>query len=277
MRQKRAQVDDASKMGMSVRKASKLFLVSRHHLHDEDKVAKRDEPVLAEMRVLAQAHPRYGYRRVLALLRRQGKVMSSKRAYRLWVKGGLKVPSRMRRKLPRRKHAEMLTTMKNHVWAYDFVFDSAANGQVLKCLTVIDEYTRESLAIDVGGSIRSARVVEVIMRLMTVHGIPRYIRSDNGPEFIAMALKAAFASLGIMTIHNEPGKPWQNGRNESFNGKFRDECLNAEYFPSRKEALLVIEAWRVAYNERRPHSSLGYLTPDEFKEKSIKLKMTENL
>ncbi len=150
--------------------------------------------------------------------------------------------------------------------AYDFVFDTTATGQQLKCLTVIDEYTRECLAIDVAGSIRSKRVIEVLSRLVSVHGAPLFMRSDNGPEFVSQAILEWIASAGIATVLNDPGKPWQNGADESFNGKFRDECLSVEWFHSRREAKVFIESWRQHYNEVRPHSSPQYLTPTEFKQ-----------
>ncbi len=154
----------------------------------------------------------------------------------------------------------------NMGWAYDFVFDTTATGQQLKCLVVIDEYTRECLAIDVAGSIRSKRVIEVLSRLVSVHGAPLFMRSDSGPEFVSQAILEWIASAGIAAVFNDPGKPWQNGTDESFNGKFRDECLSVEWFRSRREAKVVIEAWRQHYNEVRPHSSLQYLTPMEFKQ-----------
>ena len=151
------------------------------------------------------------------------------------------------------------------MWAYDFVFDTCANGQPLKCLTIIDEYTRECLAIDVAGGIRSRRVIEVLAQLVTTHGAPAYLRSDNGPEFVSRAILEWLQDAGIATALNDPGKPWQNGTDESFNGKFRDECLSLEWFRNRIDAKWVIEKWRREYNEVRPHSSLGYLTPAEFK------------
>jgi len=151
------------------------------------------------------------------------------------------------------------------VWAYDFVFDHCANGQRLKCLTVIDEWTREALAIDVAGGIRSGRVIDVLARLVSLHGAPRFLRSDNGPEFVATAVLRWLTDEGIETAHIAPGKPWQNGTDESFNGRLRDECLSMEWFRNRVEAVTVIEQWRRHYNQVRPHSSLGYLTPSEFK------------
>jgi putative transposase len=155
------------------------------------------------------------------------------------------------------------------VWAYDFVFDTCANGQQLKCLTVVDEWTREALAIDVGSSIRSGRVVDVLARLVSVRGAPRYLRSDNGPEFISMAIMKWVDQEKVETVYIAPGKPWQNGTDESFNGRFRDECLSMEWFRSRTEAAAIIETWRQHYNAVRPHSSLGYLTPIEFRAKHM--------
>jgi len=150
------------------------------------------------------------------------------------------------------------------VWAYDFVFDACANGQGLKCLTVIDEYTRECLAIDVAGSIRSERVIEVLAKLVSVRGAPRHLRSDNGPEFVSRAILRWLAEAGIETALIDPGKPWQNGAAESFNGKLRDECLGMQWFKNRVDASHLIESWRREYNAVRPHSSLGGLTPREF-------------
>ncbi len=150
------------------------------------------------------------------------------------------------------------------MWAYDFVHDRCANGQKLKCLTIVDEWTHESLAIEVAGSIRSRRVLEVLARLVGVRGAPRCLRADKGPEFVATAVLRWLSESGSDTAYIAPGKPRQNGVDESFNVKFRDKCLDMEWFRSRAEAVVVIEAWRRHYNEVRPHSSLGYLTPHEF-------------
>lgn len=198
--------------------------------------------------------------------------MSADRTYRLWRKAGLQVPrKRPRRRVAASRPRPQAPTMANQVWAYDFVFDACANGQQLKCLTVVDEYTRECLAIDVAGSIRSHRVIEVLSQLMSIRGAPQVLRSDNGPEFVSRKLLrwVTQSNLGLALI--DPGKPWQNGTTESFNGKFRDECLSMEWFRSRSEAKVMIEVWRQHYNAVRPHSSLGKLTPLEFaaKAKSI--------
>ena len=149
----------------------------------------------------------------------------------------------------------------------DFVSDALEHGRRLKCLTIVDEYTHECLAIDVAGSIRSTRVIETLARLMSLHGTPAYLRSDNGPEFVSRAILKWLLEANIDTAHTDPGKPWQNGSNESFNGKFRDECLSMEWFRNRIDAKIVIEQFRRQYNEVRPHSSLGQLTPVEFKQR----------
>jgi putative transposase len=189
-------------------------------------VARRDEPVIAAMRELAAQYPRFGYRRIRVFLARRGMSMSTDRAHRIWRRAKLQVPRRRpRRRIAAGRPRPLAPSGANQVWAYDFVFDACANGQTLKCLTVVDEFTRECLAIEVGGSIRSGRVIEVLSRLVSVRGAPRYLRSDNGSEFISRAILRWLVDEKIETALIDPGKPWQNGSNESFNGKFRDECL----------------------------------------------------
>jgi putative transposase len=244
--------------------------VARSALRYQSRLAVRDAPVLTAMRELAAQYPRYGYRRIQVFLARRGHVLSAERTHRLWRQVGLQVP----RKRPRRRIAggrprPVPATGANQMWAYDFVFDACANGQQLKCLTVIDEYTRECLAIDVAGSIRSNRVIEVLARLVSVHGAPRYLRSDNGPEFVSRAILRWLHTANIETVAIDPGKPWQNGSNESFNGKFRDECLSMQWFKNRIDAKILIEHFRREYNEIRPHSSLAMLTPIEFKQQLL--------
>jgi putative transposase len=217
------------------------------------------------MRKLAGQYPRYGYRRIRVFLARRGLMMSADRAYRLWKKAGLQVPRRRpRRRVATGRPRPLPATGANQVWAYDFVFDACANGQQLKCLTVIDEFTRECLAIDVAGSLRSGRVIEVLSKLVSVRGAPTYLRSDNGPEFVSRAVLQWLQQAEIETAAIDPGKPWQNGANESFNGKFRDECLGMQWFKNRIDAKVVIEDWRKMYNGVRPHSSLGNLTPADY-------------
>jgi len=223
------------------------------------------------MKKLADQYPRYGYRRIRIFLGRDGYSMSPGRAYRLWRQAGLQLPRRRpRKRVAASRPRPMAPTGPNEVWSYDFVFDACANGQQLKCLTVTDEFTKEGLAIDADGRIRSPRVIEVLAKLVSERGAPKFLRSDNGPEFVSHALLHWIVAEGIGTALIEPGKPWQNGVSESFNGKFRDECLSLEWFRSQAEAKVLIEQWRRHYNEVRPHSSLGYLTPNEF---VAKLKM----
>lgn len=252
--------------GLSQRRACALLGVARSALHYESVLAHRDAPVITAMKALAGQYPRYGYRRIRIFLRRQGHQMSPDRCHRLWRQARLQVPRRRpRRRIAGSRPRPLVPTDRNHVWAYDFVFDACANGQILKCLTIVDEYTRECLAIDVAGSIRSHRVIEVLSRLVSIHGAPRYLRCDNGPEFVSKAILEWIIGSGIHTAHIDPGKPWQNGTDESFNGKLRDECLSMEWFRSREEAKVIIETWRRHYNAVRPHSSLAYQTPNEFK------------
>ena len=264
-RARRQHVAYGIKRGLSQRRACQLFAVARSTLSYQSKMVAKDAPLVEALRRLSAQYPRFGYRRIQVILAREGFEMSAARTYRLWRKAKLQVPknrrgrraavSRPRPKAPMEPH---------HVWAYDFVYDRCANGQVLKCLTIIDEYTRQCLSIAVAGRIRSRRVIDELTRLVSLHGAPKYLRSDNGPEFVSRAILRWLAGQEIETAYSDPGKPWQNGMDESFNGKFRDECLNTEWFRSRAEARVVIEKWRRAYNDVRPHSSLKYMTPNEF-------------
>jgi putative transposase len=241
--------------------------VARSTLRYESRLIKRDTAVVAEMRELSARYPRYGYRRIQVFLERRGYAMSADRAHRIWRQYGLQVPrKRPRKRIATSRPRPLPALGANHVWAYDFVYDACANGQQLKCLTVIDEYTRECLAIDVAGSIRSGRVIELLSKLVSTYGAPSYLRSDNGPEFVSRAVLRWLTQANIDTAHIDPGKPWQNGPNESFNGKFRDECLSMQWFKNRTDAKILIENFRREYNEIRPHSSLGQLTPTQFKQ-----------
>jgi putative transposase len=265
---RRRQVAYVHERGVSLRRACALLSVARSMLRYESRLVKRDAPVVAVMHELAAQYPRYGYRRIQVFLARRGHVMSADRIHRLWRLHGLQVPRRRRRRRVAASRPRPLpATGANQVWAYDFVFDACANGQQLKCLTVIDEFTRECLAIDVAGSIRSGRVIEVLAKLVSVHGAPKYLRSDSGPEFVCRAILRWLHVENIETVVIDPGKPWQNGSNESFNGKFRDECLGMQWFKNRIDAKILIEAFRREFNEVRPHSSLRQLTPAEFKQK----------
>lgn len=250
--------------GISQRRACVLAAISNSSLRYTAR-PRSQAAVLDEIQRLARRYPRYGYRRVWAVLRRTRPTINHKRVYRLWQHAGLQLPRRRKRK------RYVSTTMvpcqavqPRHVWTYDFVHDHCANGTALKMLTLVDEFTRESLAIEVATSLTAHAVQHVLRAVFVRAGAPQYLRSDNGPEFIAVALQDWLKQQGLQTIHIEPGMPWQNGVGESFNGKFRDECLNMQWFRSLADAKVHIEGWRRHYNTERPHSSLGYQTPHAF-------------
>lgn len=225
--------------------------------------------MIERIRQLAMKHPSFGYRRIWAMLSRDGAKINLKKVYRLWKSEKLILPKRR----PHKKRAKPTIGIMpkaeraNQVWTYDFVFDQSLSGKSLKMLTLIDEYTRECLAVEVGVSITSEKVRSILQRVCVEKGFPEMLRSDNGSEFIAQAVNIWLAENEIKPLFIEPGKPWQNGKCESFNGKLRDECLSREWFSSVREAQVVIEKWRKFYNDERPHSSLEYLTPSEFKSK----------
>ena len=214
---------------------------------------------------LASRYGRYGYRRIWALLRADGWHVNLKRVHRIWRREGLKVPS----KQPKRGRLwlndgsciRLRPTHKGHVWAYDFVQDRTRDGRVLKMLVIVDEFSRECLAIEVARRLKSQDVLAVLADLFVRHGPPEHIRSDNGPEFVAKAVRNWLGRLGVQTLFIEPGSPWENGYCESFNGKLRDELLNTEIFDTLREAQVLIEGWRHHYNTVRPHSSLGWKPP----------------
>ncbi len=202
------------------------------------------------------------------MLEQEGFRAGRDRVHRLWRQHGLRVPRKTRRRRRLGTSAGSITRHAalhiDHVWTYDFVKDQTLDGRSIKILTVVDEYTRECLAAVVARSITAAAVVGVLRGLFAQRGVPRHIRSDNGPEFIAGAVRSWLAVNNVGPLYIEPGAPWQNGVGESFNGKLRDECLNLELFTSLREARVVIEDYRREYNHRRPHSSLGYRTPAAF-------------
>ena len=231
-----------------------------------DLVETDDEALLrVEVIRLAHTYGRYGYRRITALLRREGWQVNHKRVERIWRQEGLKVPQ----KQPKRGRLwfndgsciRLRPTHRNHVWSYDFVADRTHDGRSVKMLTVIDEYSRECLAIITERSLKSDDVLDCLAGLFIRHGAPEYIRSDNGSEFTAKVVRRWLSHIGVQTLYIEPGSPWENGYNESFNGKFRDELLNGEIFYTLKEAKVLIEKWRLEYNTFRPHSSLNYHPP----------------
>ena len=227
---------------------------------------KDDEPALvAEIIDLASRFGRYGYRTITGLLCLQGWRVNKKRVERIWKQEGLKVP----RKQPKRGRLwlndgsciRLRPERKDHVWSYDFVHERTHNGRPLKILTLIDEYTRECLALRVERRMSSEQVLETLAELFVYRGVPDHIRSDNGPEFTAQAVREWLGRTGVKTLFIEPGSPWENGYNESFNGKLRDQLLNGEIFYTLREAKVLLERWRWHYNHVRPHSSLGFRPP----------------
>jgi transposase InsO family protein len=256
------------KMELSERRACDVLEQPRMTQRYEPKQPDKDRPLVAAMKRLAGKHPRYGYRFITAKLRQNGWQVNHKRVQRLWRKEGLQVPYRRKTKKSRGSSENSCSVKKteyiNHVWTYDFIEDATEDGRKLKFLTVLDEWTRESPAIEVGRSITSKDVIAVLEYLFTVRGVPGFIRSDNGPEFIAQAIKKWLADNKVGTLYIEPGSPWENGYIESFHGRLRDELLNRELFYSVKEAKVLVENWRLEYNHHRPHSSLDYKTPAQF-------------
>jgi putative transposase len=232
--------------------------------------AKNEEEkrLVGEMLTLVGRHPRFGYRRIGKLLRRAGWRVNPKRIYRLWVREGLKVPQKQRKKRRLGQSANSCIRRKaehkDHVWTWDFLHDRTTGGRPLKWLSIIDEYTRECLALEVDRGITSEKAIDVLADLFRIRGVPKHIRCDNGPEFIAKALRRWLAQAGVETLYVEPGSPWENGYVESFHSRLRDELTNREEFMNLAEARHLADAWRLEYNHRRPHSSLDYQTPAEF-------------
>ena len=231
--------------------------------------ADKDAALTQRMAALSRQNPRYGYRRVWALLRREGWEVNKKRIHRLWREQGLKVPKKQhkRRRLVdngendvSRRRAEY----PGHVWSYDFAMDATEDGRRLKVMPIVDEYSRYCLALEVERSITAREVVETLDRLFTERGAPSFIRSDNGPEFIAKTLKRWLMASGVETLYIEPGAPWENACSETFISRLRDELLDREVFANLKEAKVLAEDYRDHYNQHRPHGALGYLTPAEF-------------
>ena len=233
----------------------------RHNHHTSD----YEERLVARVVELATQYGRYGYRRVTALLKQEGWQVNHKRVERIWRMEGLKVPQ----KQPKRKRlwlndgscVRLRPEHRDHVWSYDIVATRTSDGRPFRILTLINEYTRECLAIAVNRKITAQAVIDQLFQLFIFRGVPEHIRSDNGPEFTAKAVRGWLNRLGVKTLFIEPGSPWENGYIESFNGKLRDELLNREIFETLLEARILIEEWRREYNHVRPHSSLGYRPP----------------
>jgi len=262
--QSREGVELLKRRGSSERRSCELVDIARSSFRYESH-PRNDGELTERLRNISIKHKRYGYRRAWALLLRSGEIVNHKRVFRVWKKEGLSLPRRRPKK--RRKgtgEVPCRAEYPRHVWTYDFIYDACTGGPKLKILTVVDEFTRFSPAIEPGGSIRAEKVIEILRRCFEKYGTPSFIRSDNGPEFIAASVKDWIEAKGAKTIYIDPGSPWQNPFGESFNGKFRDECLNMEMFHNVAHAKVVIETWRRQYNEKRPHSSLNYMTPSEF-------------
>ncbi len=249
--------------GLSVPRACALMHLARSTFRYAAQ-PKDDTVLLDQLRELAVRHPRYGYRRISVLLRRTVPV-NEKRVRRLWRQQRLQVQRVRRRRLRLARPARMAAAYPGHIWAYDFVEDALADGTPLRILTVMDEFTREGLALDVALSTSAERVIGVLIALIAQYGTPANLRSDNGAEFVATAVQTWLTHCGVQTLYIEPGKPWQNGKEERFNGTVRDECLNMHQFFSVAEACVRVSTFRQHYNTERPHSRLGYLTPLAFK------------
>lgn len=252
-------------LGVSERRACRVLGQARAVQRYAPRKRDDEEPLTARIVELAGTYGRYGYRRITRTLQDEAWPVNHKRVERIWRHAGLKVPT----KQPRRGRLwlndgsciRLRPERKDHVWAYDFVTARTHDGRAFKMLTLVDEYTRECLAIDVARRLTSDDVLERLAWLMCTRGVPGHIRSDNGPEFTAAAVREWLTRVGVKTLFIEPGSPWENGYVESFNGKLRDELLNGEIFYSLKEAKVLIERWRRYYNEVRPHSALGYRPP----------------
>ena len=244
-------------------RACVLVGLSKSSWHYQPK-PRQDSELRQRIHELAREYPRRGYRFIHALLVRTGAKINKKRVRRLWREEGLTVKRKTSKKIRTGASIPMQAEYPNHVWTYDFVFDQTLEGTTLKILTLTDEFTRQSLALRVAESFTSMEVKAVLQEVIAQRGAPGFIRSDNGSEFIARDLGIWLAVQDIGTRFIEPGKPWQNGYAESFHSRLREECLNREVFYSVKHAQVLLDDWRRFYNSARPHSSLAYLTPDEF-------------
>jgi putative transposase len=254
-----------AELGVPERRACRVLGQHRSTQRKPPSAPDDEAALTADIIALATRYGRYGYRRITALLRQAGWRVNRKRVERLWRREGLKVPRKQPKKgrlwLGDGSCLRLRPEHPNHVWSYDFVEDRTHDGRKYRMLNVIDEFTRECLAIRVGRKLNSVDVVDLLSDLFILRGVPGHVRSDNGPEFIAKAVRAWIAAVGATTAYIEPGSPWENGYCESFNSKLRDELLDGEVFYSLAEAKVVIESWRRHYNSNRPHSALGYRPP----------------
>ena len=252
-------------LAVSERRACRILKQARTTQRREAKVGSEEERLTQRIVELATRYGRYGYRRITALLNWESWKVNHKRVERIWRREGLKVP----KKQPKRSRlwlndgscVRLRPLHKDHVWSYDFMTARTADGRAFRILNILDEYTRECLAVLVERRITAEDVINQLFNLFVFRGIPEHIRSDNGPEFTAKAVRRWLGRLGVKTLFIEPGSPWENGYIESFNGKMRDELLDREIFMTLTEAKVLIESWRKEYNETRPHSALGYRPP----------------
>jgi len=254
------------KRSYSERSACQLVGISRSSARYHPKEQPEEATFRRRVRELANQHPNYGYRRVTAILRREGSNVNHKRVQRVWKLEGLQLPRRKPRKRRYGPRGEVIhkARYRNHVWSYDFLEEHTVKGNRLRILAVIDEFTRECLALLVDRSITSDKVVDLLDWLFMVHGKPQHLRSDNGPELVAHVVQDWLAEQGCQTIYITPGSPWENAYIESFIGKFRKECVDRFLFYTLDETRSIIEDWREEYNHFRPHSALGYETPSAF-------------
>ena len=254
-----------AKLGLSERRVCRVLGQHRSTQRKIPMTPDDEAALTADIIALALQYGRYGYRRITALLREVGWRVNRKRVERIWRQEGLKVPH----KQPKKRRLwftdgsciRLRPEYPNHVWSYDFVEDRTHDGRKFRMLNIIDEFTRECLTIRVSRKLKAVDVIDVLSDLFILRGVPGHIRSDNGPEFVAQAVRAWISAVGAKTAYIEPGSPWENGYCESFNSKLRDELLKGEIFYTLKEAQIVIESWRRHYNTVRPHSSLGYRPP----------------
>jgi transposase InsO family protein len=255
------------RLGCSERRVCRILGLARSTWKYQAKPNPERSALVARLKVLAVRRPRFGQDRITALLRKDT-VVNHKRVERLWRREGLQVPRKRRKQRysgTTDNGSERIPALhKDHVWSYDFVSDKTEDGRKLKFLAVVDEWTRECLALEVERRMTARQVQEILEELFLVRGKPRYLRSDNGPEFVARALRRWLEESGVGPLFIEPGSPWQNAYVESFNGKLRDELLNLELFLSLDEAKYVADRWRLDYNHHRPHSSLNWMTPAAF-------------
>lgn len=242
----------------------------RYRPQQQAKRVERSAAITTRLLALAALRPRFGYRRLGVLLRREGYVANHKRVYRLYQQSHLALRRKRRKRLAALRRVALVAPVRaNQVWAMDFMQDALVNGRKFRTLNIVDVYTRECRAVEVDTSLGGTRVVRVLARLAEAHGAPVRIMLDNGPEFTSKALDAWAYAHQVELTFSRPGKPTDNGYIESFNGKLRDECLNSHWFTSLDDARSILEAWRCDYNETRPHSALGQLTPTAFAQRSI--------